>query len=250
MKKLNFAAIFGVFDKLDDIVFVPVNLICDVLRQPLRERNTKLDKNMLELQHKLHAEQAELDMYIADTTERLREHQLNFDANLHYDNQQRKLDLKKFDLELNDLIAKNDLANHKAAIETLQKYQQDLGKASVILADSVGQMSISLIEHAHLLIEERSKAYIKLQNDAYKSAEFRLLELDIKFPNGGRAREILENSIEKQLIGIIENADFFIQSMTTDITNLSDNINKITSQAVQNIDYYLAPNVIKNIARL
>jgi len=246
--KINISRIFGMFDKLDDIIFVPVNLICDVLRQPLRERNAKHDRSMLELQHHINSMQAELDMVKKNKEEQIRENQIAFDIEMHSRQDEQDVNMRRFNLELTELISQNELKYQAQSIEALKKYQHDLGEASVILADSIGQMSIALMDHAHRLAEERTKAYLNLQNEAYESAVCRLADLEARFPDGSRAREILENSVEKQLIGIIDNADQFIKTMSNDITSLSNNINQITSQAMDNIDRYLAPTISKAVS--
>ena len=73
---------FGMFDKVDDIIYEPIKMVCDALRQPLKqmdaknerkkmELNSQLDKEMqqmgLDLEVQRKRENAEIDKMIADS---------------------------------------------------------------------------------------------------------------------------------------------------------------------------------------
>ena len=68
--------IFGMFDKIDDIVYEPVKLVCDVLRQPLKqidahnekakaENNQKLEKELKQFEADLEYQKEERSMKLS-----------------------------------------------------------------------------------------------------------------------------------------------------------------------------------------
>lgn len=48
--------LLGVFDKIDDIVYEPVRLICDGLRQPLKQMDAANERKQMELAARLQRE--------------------------------------------------------------------------------------------------------------------------------------------------------------------------------------------------
>ena len=45
--------IFGMFDRIDDIIYEPVRLVCDTLRQPLKQIDIHNEKKIKEYEQKL-----------------------------------------------------------------------------------------------------------------------------------------------------------------------------------------------------
>lgn len=226
--------IFKMFDKVDDIVYEPVKLVCDVFRQPLKEMDAKNKRKNMELENKLHCEIKQFEMEL-DLQHRKREGEI--DANI-----------RKVNAEIDEMITEADFERQTQIVEAIKRYQKDLGEASVELSNCIGCMSIELRERAYRLVDERTRAYKKMQDEALSDAETRFEELERRFPNGGKAKEIMESAIERQLIGIIENADKFICSMHDDIAQMMANIDHITAQAINNTNNYLSPMIAKGFA--
>lgn len=53
--------IFGMFDKVDDIVYEPVKLMCDALRQPLKQIDAHNEKSKAEHQQALEQQMKEFE---------------------------------------------------------------------------------------------------------------------------------------------------------------------------------------------
>lgn len=219
--------LFKMFDKLDDIVYEPVKMICDVCRQPLKNADAANERKMKETEARL---QQEMEKFEVDLDLKRKSGEMDI-ANTN----------RRINAEIDNMIAQNELERNSQVVEAIKKYQEDLGRVSVELANSIGKMSVELRERTQALVIEKTKEYVALQNEVQDRAANRLMEFDKQFPNGGRAKEIMENSVEKQLTSILDRTDEFMKSMNDDIANLQQNINEITAQAVKNTDKYLDP---------
>ena len=218
---MNAQQMIEIFDKVCNIVNEPVKLICDVLHQPLKGLDAKNERKKIELESRL---QCEAKQFESD------------------------LDLKHRQsiIELDEMIANNEFRRQTQIVEAIKQYQNDLSETYVAVANSIGRMSLELRAHAYKLVDERAKEYRKIQEEANQNAMASFAELEARFPEGSRAREIMENSIGTQLANIVSNANRFICAMETDITQMANNIDQITTRAIENADKYLSPMNPKN----
>ena len=93
---LKLGKILGMFDKIDDIVYEPIKLACDTLRQPLKQIDCHNEKKKAE------HEQA-LQMQLK-----------KFEVDLEMDRKEREMRLtveeQKIQEEINNMVRTNDLA--------------------------------------------------------------------------------------------------------------------------------------------
>ena len=66
--------IFGMFDKVDDIILEPVKLVCDALHQPLKHLDAGIERKNKEQEHLLDVELQKLEFEIE---ERKKDNELN-----------------------------------------------------------------------------------------------------------------------------------------------------------------------------
>ena len=108
--------ILGMFDKVDDIVYEPIKLLCDALRQPLKqidERNKKI--------------KAEHDQELIKQLKQ-------FEANLELDKKKREMELtvdqRRMEEEINQMILDNDLHRREDMVQLEMKYRKDMAEAA------------------------------------------------------------------------------------------------------------------------
>ncbi len=211
---------FGnMFDKLDDIVYEPVKLVCDALRRPLDMLDKHNQKKTMEFEQQLQQNAAEFDFKLEERRKRL-------------------------DNELIELAKNQEFERNSRIVDAIKRYQIDLGEAAKKIAESIGLMSVDLQNRAYNIVDERNRNYKEMQEKAIAEAQKRLFEIEEKFPNGGRAKEIMENAIEKLMTNIIDEADNFIRLMEKDLSDMTKEIREIAAKTLGNSDKYLSPMAV------
>ena len=226
--------LFKMFDKIDDIVYEPVKMVCDLCRQPIRNAEAANERKNMETEARLQQQMKEYELEL-----NLKRHQKELDIEANN---------RRINAEIDDMIARNELERQSMVVEAIKKYQEDLGRVSVELSNSIGKMSLEIRERTHALVIEKTKEYVKIQNEIQDRASDRLEQLEQRFPNGGRSKEIMENAVEKQLMSLLDISDKFMIAMKDDIANMTENINQITAQAVANTDKYLSPMMARALS--
>lgn len=219
--------LFKKFDKLDDIVYEPIKMVCDLCRQPIKNAEATNERKKMETEARLENEKKILEI---ELNLKKREHELNIEANN-----------KRISAEINNMIARNELERQSMVVEAIKKYQENLGRVSIELGTSLGTMSTDLKERVYILVHNRIQEYMYIQNEIQDKASDRLKQIEQQFPNGGKGKEILENAVERQLMGLFDMADKFIDTLKNDLEATSKNIDQITAQASANVDKYLSP---------
>lgn len=185
--------IFGMFDKVDDIVYEPVKLICDAIRQPLKAAED------------VHSQKLEM---------KLKE----FETNLELERKEREMKLtveeRKLNEEINEMILDNQLARNKEMIELEKQYRLEMGEAAQKLAATLTQISTDAREKILNLYIEKKKAYLDLQDREKASMIATVKELKEIFPDN--TSEIAAVCIE-QIKSIAKNSSDFTASLNRDM---------------------------------
>ncbi len=230
---IQFSKILGMFDKLDDIVYEPVHLVCDALRQPLKNADAKNARQDKELEHKLarEAEQFAVDM---ELKKKQGEEEI-------------RLNTLQRQAEIESMIADDELARNERIVEAVKKYQEDLGKVSAVLLSSIGAMQIELREKANALCIKKTQEYVAIQNEAKKQMFADMKEIQENFPEGSRARTLMEDSVIEQRTLIMNRASEFISLLVKDMEQLSQNFNTIALQSAATTERLLSPMHVREI---
>ena len=229
---IQFAKFLGMFDKLDNIVYEPVRLVCDAFRQPLKNadaKNARLDKE-LEARLAREAEQFVVDM---DLKKKQGEEDIRLNA------LQRQA-------EIESMIKDDELARNAKIVEAVKKYQEDLGKVSAVLLASIGEMQLDLRDKAQALCLKKTREYKAIQDEAMDQMVARMEEIEKKFPEG-RARTMMQDRIMEQNVSIINRADEFISMLAKDMEMLSQNFNAIAIQSAATTERLLSPMHVREI---
>ena len=151
------------------------------------------------------------------------------------------LENRRLNAEIDDQIAARELDRQKKIMDAIEAYQKSMADCSISIGESLGIMSIELRDRAMKLVEERRRDYEETQNRASERAISQLETISQKFPEGSKAREIMEDSVGKQLSNIIDTATHFMQTIDEDFKNLLANVDQITRNSIENSNQYIAP---------
>ncbi|HRU98525.1 MAG TPA: hypothetical protein P5092_13965 [Ruminococcus sp.] len=192
--------IFGMFDKIDDIVYEPVKLLCDALRQPLKQVDLKNEKNKAEHEQSL---KMELEKFEADLEQEKK------DRDMH-----RSVEQQKLEEEIRQMIMDNDLARREQMIQLEAQYRKDMAMAAAELEQIILNISVDSRDKLLKLYKEHKKSYIEVQT-AYTDAVYanvsRMKEL---FPDHSGDAKILEYMIK------------YIEQISQESTEFSKQLNK------------------------
>ena len=229
---IQIAKFFGMLDKLDDIVYEPVHLVCDALRQPLKNMDAKNSRRDKELEASL---VREVEAFAVEMELKRK----RGEAEIELDTRQRHA-------EIESMIADNELARNAKIVEAVKKYQEDLGKVSAVLLSSIGAMQLELRDQAQALCLKKTREYKSLQDEAMKQMVARMEEIEAKFPEG-RARTMMQDRVMEQNVSIVNRADEFISLLARDMEQLVQNFNAIAEQSAATTNQLLSPMHVREI---
>lgn len=197
--------IFGMFDKVDDIVYEPIKLVCDTLRQPLRQIDAHNEKKKAE--------------YSQELVKQLKQ----FEADLELDKKQREMQLsvdeRRMEEEINQMILDNDLQHREGMVQLEMKYRKEMAEAAAQLAQIMGNMQVETRSKILALYTEKEKEYLDLQ-DKYKKQMFDTVKcLRDTFPDGS-GEDIIREEVKTQLKNISERSAAFSKLMNEDMKNV------------------------------
>lgn len=219
---LKLGKIFGMFDKIDDIVYEPIKLVCDALRQPLKQIDCNNEKKKAE--HEL-----ALQMQLK-----------KFEVDLELDRKERENRLteeeRKIEEEINNMVRANDLAKREEMVQLEMKYRKEMAAAAVQLANIIGNMQSETRSMILNLYTEKEKEYLDLQ-ERYKRDMYRtVISLREMFPDG-TGEVIIHQEVETQLKMIAERSHEFTKFMNEDrakvLGTIDDSMKEITGLATK-----------------
>ena len=120
--------IFGMFDKIDDIVYEPVKLLCDALRQPLKQIDHKNEKDKEEHDQAL---QMSLKQFEADLEQEQKDRDMN-----------RTIEQQRLEEEIRQMIMDNDLARREKMIQLEAQYRKDMALAAAELEQIIINITV------------------------------------------------------------------------------------------------------------
>ena len=219
---LKLGKIFGMFDKIDDIVYEPIKLVCDTLRQPLKQIDCHNEKKKAE------HEQA-LQMQLA-----------KFEVDLEMDRKEREMRLtveeRKIQEEINNIVRANDLDQREEMIQLEMKYRQEMAAAAVQLANVIANMQAETRSKILNLYTEKEKEYLDLQAKYKKDMFDTVMCLKQTFPDG-TGDAIIQQEVQTQLKVIAERSQEFSKLMREDMAKvfgiIDDGMKEVTGLAAK-----------------
>lgn len=218
--------IFGMFDKIDDIIYEPVKLVCDVFRQPLKKddlrNNLKKEKEEQELKK-------QLEEFEADLEARKKEREMQLSA-----------DERKLNEEINQMIADSDLARRKEMIELEAKYRKDMANAAAELTQIFGNIAVDTRSRILALYTEKEKEYLDIQTKYKKDMLDTVRMLKELYPDG-TGDDIIKSEITSQLKLIADRSTAFSTLLNQDMANVFNIINTTISETSAIAQRYFTP---------
>lgn len=214
--------IFGMFDKIDDIVYEPVKLVCDALRQPLKQIEANNEK--VKAEHK-----QELEKQLKQ-----------FETDLELDKKRREMELsveqRKMEEEINQMMLDNDLARREDMVQLEMKYRKEMAQAAAELAQIMANMQVETRGKIFALYKEKEKEYLDLQSK-YKQEMFETVKsLKETFPDG-TGDDIIKDEVRTQLKAIADRSAAFSQLVNEDMKKVfgivDDGMKEITGLATK-----------------
>ena len=210
----------GMLDKIDDIVYEPLKLICDWARQPIKSMDDKREQT-LETQRKRD------DMEIeAERNERVEE--LN-------------MKMREYDIQLSQMIADQEDARRDRLVESMKNYQLTLAEAKMDIGNSLGHMSIDLRDKANRMINEYVREYKALQKEVKEESDAEIMHIRETFSEDSKTYELLLNNIIQERTAMIDTTNKLIKDLSEDVKSLTSQINSIVAESQNRIDDFLSP---------
>lgn len=227
-------AILDFIDKLDDIIYEPINAICEWVKEPLKTREYNHELNKIQKQADINESSKRLDFQIE-------EQQANLQMRQNRESEQLIIDMRKYNAEIDMMINDQEDARRDRLVESLKRYQMDLAMVSTNIAEEIGNMSLDLRKRANNLMSEQTQKYRTMQDDAIDKSTKRLEDIQTRFANNERVRSKMEDSVINQMNMIINNADRFINELSEDIKRLNQNIDNLTQKGFDNANDCIRP---------
>lgn len=249
-------ALWDMFDKIDDIIYKPVESICEWTKEPLKRWEHKRDmekqeQNIVAEEHareECHQHEKEMAQQSADNelakkrleqelTERERASIIaDIEARARIEN-----DVRMQNAKIEQIILQEEDARRDRLVQCLKRYQIDLANATIDIVNSIGIMSLELRERANCLVLEKTQEYIAIQEKSKDDAMKRLEEIGIRFANNERVRIRMEDSVINNMEAIINQADKFITEIAEDFKRLNQNTDELMRIGMENTNKYISP---------
>jgi len=249
-------AILDMFDKLDDIIYKPVETVCDWIKEPLRasEHRREMKRQQMNIEateranaaaraHELNlsrqaaendAAQKRLDQeLIEEERESIR---ADLEARAKID-----ADIRRWNAEIDQMILEQEDARRDRLVECIKRYQIDLANATTDIVENIGMMSLELREKANELVQQKTESYIEMQKKAETAAMERLEEIDVRFANNERVRIRMEDSVIDNMNAIIDHANELMKEIAADFKRLNQNTDDLMRMGMENTNRFLQP---------
>lgn len=197
--------IFGMFDKVDDIVYEPVKLVCDILRQPLKQIDAHNEKTK------------------AEHDQELIKQMKQFEANLELDKKKREMELtvdqRRMEEEINQMILDNDLHRREDMVQLEMKYRKEMAEAATQLAQIMANMQVDTRNKILSLYAEKTNEYLQIQQKFEGNLYNNVDRMKKLFP-GEKGDEKIMDYTFNQLEEISQRSSDFAKSMNDDMTKV------------------------------
>lgn len=213
---------FDMFDKMDDIVYKPIETICDWFKEPLRKKAHQREMEMKVLDQK----NKERDLF---NEQKIKEMDAELDANI-----------RRWNAEIDaEIFAKEDERRDKL-VECVKNYQITMATARKEIIEGFGKMSLDMRERAQELVLEKTKHYIAIQNDAKESAKRELAEAKEDYAEDDPdLYEDLKKEIMYERRTMFDKAGEFITELSADIKRVNELTDQLTKEGYKSTNDFI-----------
>lgn len=215
--------------KLGDLIAKPFELVIDYAREPLRGWEHERSESAKASSHS-HDKDFEQGRIKAESDARIREQES--EANL-------AIKTRKLDRELEEWVKDQEIARFERVTDAVMKYRQEFTTMNQNAINAIGIMQIELRKRAHDLVEEKTRRYKVLQQEAFDDAMADLARIEQHFSSNPAARSMLERAVETKLTTIIEGAGRFITELNVDLKLLSESVTRLSERSEEFVTIHL-----------
>lgn len=250
-------ALLDMFDKLDDIIYKPVEAICEWTKEPLRkwEHKRQFDSEAQRIAATEHenAEARAHEIFMAQQAADIEEARKRLDqelteqerASVTADIEARAriaAEERRWFADIDQMIAEQEDARRDRLVESIKRYQIDLANAARDIVNSIGLMSLELREKANEMVLEKTKEYRALQDESKKQSLIELQEVkEMFFESDPDTYKLMVSNIMEERRSAVELAGRFIVELSEDIKRLNANTDELMKIGMENANKYLAP---------
>lgn len=218
--------IFGMFDKVDDIIYEPIKLVCDVLHQPLKQIDAHNEKTKAEHAQML---EKELKQFEADLEHEKKVREMN-----------RTVEERRLLEEINQMVSDSDLARREKMIQLEAKYRKEMALAAAELERII--LSITS--------ENRSKLFTLYQDHKIKYLEVEKAYTNSVFSNVERMKKLFPGEVGEAksiefmflyLSRITEESSAFVKQLDEDLKKVIEIVDSTTVATSNLATKYLQP---------
>lgn len=222
--------VLDMFDKLDDIIYKPVETLCDWVEEPLRKWGH------------------EREMADAAQTAKREENMRRLDVQLEVEREEQAAKLRaqeaRWNMEIQKVIDEQEAARRDQLVEAIKNYQIQLTGATKDIVESIGKMSIELRRRANELVIEKTAAYKAIQDEAKRQSMEELKEASEAFAESAPdTYHILVGQIMQERKTMVGTAGRCIHELSEDLKRLNENADMLMQQGMDATRGYLQPLV-------
>lgn len=225
--------LLDMFDKLDDIVYEPVKLITDWLREPLNKWEHQRQETHLDNDVKREIEQKTAEKRI-DSEIRMKEQAHRVQLKI-----QQETEIMRILTEIEEWKKDQEFQRMKAVSEAIMTFQQELTKLNLDAIHAIGTMQLDLRNKAQQVIHEKTMQYKNMQDMAIKDAMRDLKKIETEFPENEAARTILNKAVDARLLNIITAAHQFLTALNDDLKSVNSSISVLTESGQRFIERHI-----------
>lgn len=222
------------FDKLDDIIYKPIELVTDWAREPLKARDHKRKEQSADNELKRDIERKTAEQRVASEI-KMKEREREADIEV-----KKETEVIRIIAEIQEWKKDQEFNRMKAVSEAISKYQKELTQLNVDAVNDIGHMQIELREKAQNLVYEKTIKYKDLQMTSTQEAMEDLKRVETDFSDNEVAKKILNKAIEDRLGNIINVAANFLEELNDDIRSINKNITLLAESGHRFIETHLA----------
>ena len=176
---------FGMFDKVDDIIYEPIKMVCDALRQPLKQMDAKNERKKMELNSQLDKEMQQMGLDL-------------------------EVQRKRENAEIDKMIADSKLERDEETLAVIEEYQKNMGSVAVEIGKAIGEMSIDLQAKAQDMVIEKSKRFRKEQVETLNEATQGIKEIRNMYPNEDEFVAEIIRPYTEMMTNVVKETNAFI----------------------------------------
>lgn len=247
--------LLDMFDKLDDIIYKPVEAVCEWTKEPLkkwdhkRNMETQAQNIAAEEREKAAARAHEEAMAQQAADNEMAQKKLDQElteqerASVTADLEARAkidADVRRWNAEIDQLILQQEDERRDRLVECIKRYQIDLANAAKDIVNSIGLMSLELRAKANEMVLEKTKEYRALQDESKKQSMLELKEVkEMFFEDDPDTYKMMVSDIMQERRSAIELAGKFITELSEDMKRLNQNTDDLMHMGMENTNKYI-----------